>query len=156
MGCHTWFSRPITEEEFELMKQYAPIEIYNLVGDSEKNIEIGAYNKVLFKSLMKSYNEDIPCVSGKYWWQLGWGGGNSKFMNGKAYVHEVRKKNGLYVDLGEYTDTFKVNNYSKKVITNRKNLRKWMRKRYFDLEEWQLEKISKFFKESPDGVITFG
>lgn len=81
---------------------------------------------------------------------------NSKFMNGKAYVHEVRKKNGLYVDLGEYTDTFKVNNYSKKVITNRKNLRKWMRKRYFDLEEWQLEKISKFFKENPDGVITFG
>lgn len=77
-------------------------------------------------------------------------------MNGKAYVHEVRKKNGLYVDLGEYTDTFKVNNYSKKVITNRKNLRKWMRKRYFDLEEWQLEKISKFFKENPDGVITFG
>lgn len=26
MGCHTWFSRPITEEEFELMKQYAQLK----------------------------------------------------------------------------------------------------------------------------------
>ena len=39
MGCHTWFSRPVTEEEFKLIKEYAPIEIYNLTGDSKENIE---------------------------------------------------------------------------------------------------------------------
>ena len=36
MGCHTWFSRPITAEEFELMKQYAPTEIYNLTYNSDR------------------------------------------------------------------------------------------------------------------------
>lgn len=52
MGCHTWFSRPITEEEFELMKQYAPIEIYNLVGDSEKNIEIGGDSLIYIENIV--------------------------------------------------------------------------------------------------------
>ena len=41
MGCHTWFSRPITDEEFEKMKENAPREIYHLTGDSKKNIENG-------------------------------------------------------------------------------------------------------------------
>lgn len=31
MGCHTWFSRPITDEEFKKMKEYAPREIYHLM-----------------------------------------------------------------------------------------------------------------------------
>ena len=29
MGCHTWFSRPITDEEFKKMKEYV-IWLYNL------------------------------------------------------------------------------------------------------------------------------
>lgn len=156
MGCHTWFGRPITANEFELMKEYAPIEIYNLTGNSNENIQNGFYDKVLFESLMKSYNQDIPCVYGKYWWQLGYGRGNPKWMNGEAFVYEVRKKNGLFVDIDKYHDTFRIHNYPQKVITSRRNLRKFMRKRYFDLEEWQLEKVSEFFKENPGGVITFG
>lgn len=56
----------------------------------------------------------------------------------------------------EYGDTFRVNNYPSKVITCRRSLRKWMGKKYFDLTEKQLNKISKFFEENPDGVITFG
>ena len=43
MGCHTWFYRPITEEEFSLMKDYAPIEISELVN--EESIKIGTYDK---------------------------------------------------------------------------------------------------------------
>lgn len=152
MGCHTWFSRPITEEEFKLIKEYAPTEIYNLTGDSQK----GVYDAALFEMLMRSYNEEIPCVYGKYWWQLGYGSSNPKWMNGKAYVREIRGKNGLYIDVREYCDIFRVHNYPQKVITSRRDLRRWMRKRYFDLEEWQLEKISKFFRENPGGVITFG
>ena len=70
MGCHTWFSRPITDKEFNLMREYAPREIYYLMGDSQENIESGLYDKSLYNLLMKSYNENIPCVYGNYWWQL--------------------------------------------------------------------------------------
>lgn len=28
MGCHTWFSRPITDKEFEKMKENAPEKLY--------------------------------------------------------------------------------------------------------------------------------
>lgn len=155
MGCHTWFSRPITAEEFELIKEYAPTEMYDLIGDSNENIKIGIYDKTLYESLMKSYNENIPCVYGKYWWQLGWGSSNPKLMNGQAYAHEIRGRKKLYIDVPEYGDTFRVNNYPSKVITCRRSLRKWMGKKYFDLTEKQLNKISKFFEENPDGVITF-
>ncbi len=89
MGCHTWFSRPITAEEFELIKEYAPTEMYDLIGDSNENIKMGTYDKTLYESLMKSYDENIPCVHGKYWWQLGWGSSNPKLMSGQAYTHEI-------------------------------------------------------------------
>lgn len=152
MGCHTWFSRPITEEEFKLIKEYAPIEIYNLVGNPK-----GYYDRNLYSLLMKSYNENIPCVYGKYWWQLGWGSSNPDLLNGEHnYVHEIRKHNGLFVDVKEYHDIFRVKNYPSKAIHNRKELRRWMRKKYFELEDWQLEKVSEFFRKHPDGVITFG
>jgi len=49
-----------------------------------------------------------------------------------------------------------VKNYPNKIIHSRKKLRRWMRKRYFDLEDCQLEQISKFFRDNPNGVITYG
>lgn len=157
MGCHTWFSRPITKEEFQLIKEYAPTEIYNLCGDYKENIDDGFYDKHLYDLLMKSYNEDIPCVYGKYWWQLGYGSSNPDLLNGEHnYVHEIRGHKELFIDVAEYGDVFRVKNYPSKVIHNRRELRKWMRKRYFDLEDWQLERISEFFRKYPDGVITFG
>lgn len=64
MGCHTWFSRPITDEEFRKMKEYAPREIYQLTGNSKENVESGLYDKNLYDLLMKSYIENIPCVYG--------------------------------------------------------------------------------------------
>ena len=50
MGCHTWFSRPITAEEFELIKEYAPTEIYDLIGDSNENIKMN--DKLIFTFLI--------------------------------------------------------------------------------------------------------
>ena len=67
MGCHTWFNRPITKDEFVLMKEYAPIEIYNLTGNSKENIETGLYDENLYTLLMKSLKEYIACVFGNYW-----------------------------------------------------------------------------------------
>lgn len=157
MGCHTWFSRPLTNNEFELMKTYAPVEIYDLLGDSEENIKNGMYNKILYDLLMKSYNENIPCVYGQYWWQLGYGGHNPELVYGEQnFIHEIRGENGLFIDVMDFFDIFRIKNYPRKVIHNRRELRKWMRKRYFDLEDWQLDKISRFFQEYPGGVIHFG
>ena len=42
------------------------------------------------------------------------------------------------------------------IMYGRWKSKKWMKKKYFDLDDWQLEKISEFFRENPDGVITFG
>lgn len=47
-------------------------------------------------------------------------------------------------------------NYPLKKIHNCYELRKWMGKKYFDLNEQQLEKISEFFRENPKGIISFG
>lgn len=152
MGCHTWFYRPITKEEFELMKDYAPIEIGDLLN--EENIKIGAYDKSLYDLLMKSYNENLPCVYGYYWWQLGWGESNPQLNN--CYTKYISKLKGLYVLEEEYCDTFRVHNYPTKIIHSRRELRRWMRKRYFDLSCYQLEKVSEFFKNNHGGVIMFG
>lgn len=157
MGCHTWFARPITEEEFKLMKEYAPAEIYDLVGNSEENRGNGMYDKELYDLLMKSYKEGAPCVYGKYWWQLGYGGGNPKLFDGEhKAIYEIKGESGLFVAAAEFLDTFRVKNYPSKVIHNRRELRRWMGKKYFELEEWQLDRISQFFRENPGGVISFG
>lgn len=140
MGCHTWFSRPITDEEFEKMKENAPSEIYYLTGDSKKNIEIGLYDKNLYDLLMKSYNENIPCVYGFYWWQLGYGSGLDNTY------HEIGKCSKLYTDVLEYYDTFRIFNYPRKIIRSRRDLRRFLRKRYFELTDKQLERVSQFLE----------
>ena len=160
MGCHTWFYRPITDEEFQLMKEYAPTEAYNLCGKTESNIKIGLYDKFLYERILKSINENIPCVYGQYWWSLGWGAGNpklSKFSSdGDFFVNRIRGKENLFVCIPEYGDTFRVYGYPRCVIHNRRELRRFMRKRYFELSEQQLQRISEFFREYSGGVITFG
>lgn len=62
MECHTWFMSPIKEEEFQLMKEYAPTEIFDLTGKTDENIEKDLYDGSLYRMLMKSYKENIPCV----------------------------------------------------------------------------------------------
>lgn len=153
MSCHTWFSRPLTIEEFNLMKDYAPTEIYNLTGDTKQNIECGMNDIHLYNKLMKSYNENIPCVYGKYWWELGYGSGNLKSSVG---LFNINKSHKLYIKVNEYTDTFRISTYPNYIIRNRRELRKYLRKRYFSLTNDQLQTISKFFKEYPNGIITFG
>lgn len=155
MGCHTWFSRPITNEEFNLMKEYAPLQIYELTGDSKENIENGMYDKHLYNLLMKSLKENVPCVDGKFWWQLGWGEGNPE-LGTDSFTHEIQGYKNLFIDVPEYHDLFRVRNYPQKVITSRRNLRRFMRKKYFKLTNEQLEKCTEFFQRYPGGVITFG
>lgn len=113
------------------------------------------YDKHLYNLLMKSLKENIPCVDGKFWWQLGWGEGNPE-LETDSFTHEIKGYKNLFVDVPEYHDLFRVRNYPHKVITSRRNLRRWMRKKYFKLTSEQLEKCTEFFKRYPGGVITFG
>lgn len=182
MGCHTWFKRPLTEGEFRLMKEYAPTEIYELAGRGNTYL----YDKGLYELLMKSYNEDIDCVYGKKWYQLGYGAGNPKFNNthgsslsvsdiqGKLYVDmsfgfdicenrygmslwEFEKTGKLNeIDFPYFHDVFRIKGYPRKVIHSRRELRRYLGKKYFELSKYQLDRVSKFFNMYPGGVIVFG
>lgn len=154
MGCHTWFSRPITDKEFQKMKENAPRQIYELThygfDNSYDLCNLFSDDIHLYNRLMKSYNENIPCVYGFYWWQLGWGSEDDE------YYREIKKGSGLYVKVSGYFDTFRISNYPRKIIRSRRDLRRFLRKRYFKLTDKQLERVSQFFIEYPGGVITFG
>ena len=148
MGCHTWFYRPVTDEEFEKARVYAPIQIEELCGKESE-----MYDKVLYDTLMKSYIENIPCVYGLYWWELGYGFDKKV---GIPYDGIKVVNNKPYGEVEEYWDTFRVHNYPRKVIYSRHELRKFMKKKYFELEQCQLDMISKFFRENKGGIILFG
>ena len=141
MGCHTWFYRPLTEEEFKDMKKHAPDEIMELLA--------GDNDKILRYLLMKSYKENKPCAYGKFWWQLGWGAG-------RLYPTQLKGERRLFVQVCKYHDIFRVKNYPRKVIHNRRELRRFLRKEYFTLTQTQLERISEFFQKYKGGVIHFG
>lgn len=65
-------------------------------------------------------------------------------------------KEKLYGEVEEYHDVFRVYHYPRKIIHSRNELRRFMKKRYFELEQWHLDMISKFFKENKGGIIEFG
>ncbi len=155
MSYHTIFSRPLTKEEFEIMKVNAPFEMENIMQsiiNNSLNESDVFWEKKVYELLMKSYIQDIPCVYGYYWYQLGWGSGDIY-----ADIHNIRgyKANELFIDVDEYFDTFTVNTFHKHVIHNKKELRKYLKAKYFSLTPEQHNKIDKFFKEYPKGVITF-
>lgn len=161
MGCHTWFARPVTKRELEVFKNNAIADAWNLFGDTEDNRK---YNCVEI--------EEYYCVKDsvenntEYWWIHGFGtriidGSIEKseytyVRNGILYLDLSRPCYPIFENLKRYHDVFRVNDYPLKTIHSRKELRRWMGKRYFDLEEWQLNKISEFFRENPCGIITFG
>lgn len=162
MGCHTFFHRPLTGLEFHLMKQYAKTEAYELCIEAEYCDDKELYNKIC-----KSVDEDIPCIYGKYWWELGWGVGNPELKGISVSNIRDRKVSSLFVDCSRpvedtdpdkhyYFDVFRVTGYPLAIIHNRRELRRFLREDYFKLSKYQLEQVSLFFKENPGGVITFG
>ena len=161
MGCHTLFSRPVTEEELAVFKSHAIEDAYNLWGDTEENKEFNIVDMDRYIKVKESVENDTD-----YWWKDGYG--TRIIEDNKEKTEDVYLRNGvLYLDLSKpicpifenlkrYHDVFRVKNYPSKVIHSRRELRKWMKKKYFDLDDWQLEMISEFFRENPGGIITFG
>lgn len=160
MGCHTWFSRPVTKEELEVFKSHALEDAWSLWGETDFNVK---YNCVDMKEYLR-VKESVKNNT-DYWWRHGYGTvieengkikrENTDVINGILHIDLSDHRDNIF-DLKRYHDVFRVKNYPRTIIHSRLELRRWMKKRYFELEEWQLEKISEFFRENPGGIITFG
>lgn len=159
MGCHTWFARPITKNEFELMREYCAQEAEQWLSDTPINREFDTVNLHLMDMIIRSVKENIPCIDGKYWYQFGWGSGNPKLPN--DFTYKISWKNGkLYVDCDEFHNIGRVAlgiyTYPHKIIHNKKELRRYTRKRYFNLTEQDHKLLSEFWATYPDGIMYWG
>lgn len=161
MGCHTWFARPVTRTEFELFKNNAIVDAWFLFGNTEDNRK---YNYVETEEYYRVKNSVEHNT--EYWWQHGFGttirngleekAEHTYVIDGIMYLDLSKPVNPIFPELKRYHDVFRIKNYPLKKIHSRYELRKWMGKKYFDLNKQQLNKISEFFRENPNGIITFG
>lgn len=159
MGCHTWFARPITDEEFSLMKEYCIQEAEELLGDTPENREDDWVDLPYLEKVKESFEKNIPCIDGMYWYQLGWGGGNPKLP--PNFDYRITYKDGkLYVDCSEYHEVARVAlgiyTYPHKIIHSKKELRRYTRKKYFNLTEQDHKLLSEFWARYPDGIMYWG
>lgn len=161
MGCHTWFARPVTDKEFNFFKKNAIAHAWYLNGNTEENIEMNCVDLDTYFRVKNSVERNT-----NYWWKNGWG---TKIFNGMEerteytyvfngimYLDLADPINPIFPELKRYHDVFRVKNYPSKNIHSQYELKRWMRKKYFDLNEQQLDKISEFFRENLDGIISFG
>ena len=68
MGCHTWFSRPVTEDELSVFKSHAIEDAYNLWGDTEENKEFNSVDMDRYLKVKESVENNTD-----YWWKEGYG-----------------------------------------------------------------------------------
>ena len=93
MGCHTWFSRPVTEEELSVFKSHAIEDAYNLWGDTEENKKFNSVYMDRYLKVKESVENDTD-----YWWKEGYG--TRIVEDNKEKSEDVYLINGvLYLDL---------------------------------------------------------
>lgn len=163
MGCHTWFAKPVTDKEFEVFKANAIDDAWKLYGDTKENREFNCVDMGEYYRVKDSVEHNTD-----YWWRCGFGttirnedGIAEKseityVVSGVMYLDLSKPTNPIFPELKRYHDVFRVKNYPTKIIRSRHELRKCMKKKYFDLDQYQLNKVSEFFMENPGGIITFG
>ena len=167
MGCHTWFGRPITNEELYILKDEANkalLQEYNNASESEYLLNTDDYNRIkdaISKNDLKAiceigtanyedfiwFAEGKPCLDLSYRWSE---------EDKEKYCIEDCLPELFHIDKNFYHDMFRVDNYPDWVIHNKRQLRRKMKKRYFKLTQEELYNIGQFFKDYPGGVITFG
>lgn len=160
MGCHTWFYRPLKDDERELLRSTVDDAIKEFLSPIDNPGEsyikyINKYKYVFDKAKESAientdfwlenhiYNSDdsIYKIEGKFYVELARPAEVDKcLLNNDKYFHDI----------------FRVRNYPRWVIHNKRELRRKMKKKYFDLSQEQLDIISDFFKTYPGGVIDFG
>jgi hypothetical protein len=130
MGCHTWFHRKLTKDDIHQAK----IKALN--------------DKVLAKhgKLKEFIINSINCCDYK-WLLSGWGIDNSIV---------VCHNNIFYATVEDFHDIFRITTYPRKKLYNYKQLKKWMGKYWYDLNEEQKYQLRQFWLKYPKGLIAFG
>lgn len=157
MGCHIWFERPITDEEFDLMKAYAVKNAEEYLPKEDEDFECD-FNESHVDAIRRSVEtgEPQPELYNCTWWQLGYGASNPAL--GEDFT--VFNRNGtLYVE-AEYhdiaRDSIGIYTYPRKIIHNKRELRKYIGKRYFNITQEEHEKLDEFWKKYPNGIMAWG
>lgn len=158
MGCHTWFLRPLTSDEIDIFRSNAineSLEVLKYIEDENGRLTTADLN--FHNKIVESVNNGDD-----YWLQAGYGTTigekeeYTRYINGIHYLELTWRPNPIFTDIKRYHDVFRVKNYPRKIIHNRRELRRFMRKKYFSLTDDQLKTISEFFRENPKGIIMFG
>ena len=163
MGCHVWFTRPITDDEFNLMKAYAVYDVekreHGLVKYCSEQGLTYTVNQAFINAVARSVETGEPQAElyNSTWWQLGYGSNNPAL--GEDFDVEVW--NGtLYVFCSEYHNTTRISTgiytYPRKIIHNKHELRRYIRKRYFNITSEEHAKLDEFWKKYPDGIMRWG
>jgi hypothetical protein len=193
MGCHTRFSKPLTEEEYGWLKEWAVNDAEELFGLNNPFGSVYA-DLQLVEYVKESVNSGQPARNGKMWYEyVGLGSNNPKFIEKYGMAPKIREINGykgwhkLFIDLAfnvgvipkkypgftvnsfyesgignnlyfpYFHDEFRIaDTYPRKVIHNKKELRRFLGEDYFRLSIHQSKRIFMFFRLYPGGVITFG
>ena len=156
MGCHIWFQRPITDEEFALMKEYA---VQNAEMYLRKDGEPYGLDQSFIDAIKRSVEtgEPQPELYNCTWWQLGYGEQNPA-LGERFYVQE--RKGTLFVDCNEFHDVARdsigIYTYPKKIIHNKRELRRYIGKRYFNITDSEYLELSEFWNKYPTGIMRWG
>jgi len=180
MGCHSWFARPLTDEETENLRQACIKDIQRF-----RNKDIDGYDDLFLHLIEESARTNKPFTDPAlpkkkyYWFQFGWGEDYIKAIQRipdefsddslranfggvhvvPIYVYDTKRKTGeykLYVDIKLHNVARLKFTYPKRIVHNKYELRKLLKKDYFKITESDHEKLSAFWKMFPEGIMFYG
>ena len=139
MGCHTWFYRLIPSQEIKTRRIKALQHVNEYYYDEDISDLLTEYE---YDTIKASINNPL-CFK---WIKLGYG------FDGLT----MKFNNNYYEVTYDYHDVFRIKNYPTKVLVNFRQLRRWLRRRYYKLTQEQIASIKQFWIDYPDGIIDFG
>lgn len=153
MGCHIWFSRPITDHEYNLMKEYALTDLMDLI----KNYHC-SFSNVYIDGVKRSIETGEKCIDGFAWYQYHFGCYNPALPEEfrRQVITDIGDK--LYLSIEGFDDLAResigIYTYPKKVIHNKHELRRYIGKRYFNITKEEHELMDLFWKMYPGGILS--
>lgn len=156
MGCYTWFYRPMTEKEFETMKESA---YYHASVASQFDVTLGyiteSERQWFLRGMKKSIEMNVPSVYNEcYWYELGYGWDKK---HNKGFKTSRCIENKMYMEVFEFDGECRwIRTYPRKVIHSYKQYKKYLRNKWYNIPASEKERLKRFFEQYPGGVIVFG